>query len=582
MNMKKITLLLLLIFTTTLTFAEDVTLTETYSRVVQTSASGANTLWPGDHFVWTNYRFRRGTSDLFTDTQTQAGWFGSQGYFYSREAVEGGIKTLSIDWAQFGSETGRTLRLMINIDGVNVDSILRDGNLGSCPKQVFTNTAINSKKNAVLRLNNTSYEQATGAPCAIDYGRFLIGNITWTPYLWYSTKKAAIEIGQTYTNTSLVNNLDEDMDAPAFTSSNPSVATVDPASGEVTAISEGFVTITATSGDIAVTYTLKVAEDALTETYTNVVQTSAAGVGTKWDGDYFEWTVGNIRRGLADVLVDSREQAGWFSTSNAINGLIESTNPIEGGIKALTFPWSQFGNESTKTLKMVIRVDGVRVDSIVRENTTSSAYGTETTYVNNAINCKKNATLGLYNLSFTKTNPTNLEGRFSLGNITWTPYLWYKTKSATIQKGSTYTNTDMIDNLDVDMDAPTYTSSNTAVATINPATGEVTGVNAGTATITATSGLISTTYELTVDITSGTQNNNNGDFVIYPTNISDILSIRTAEKDYTVKVYNQLGSLIAEHRNTNSIPFSHFTAGMYIIRIQSENKVDTIQKVLKR
>ncbi len=580
--MKKITLLLLLIFTTTLTFAEDVTLTETYSRVVQTSASGANTLWPGDHFVWTNYRFRRGTSDLFTDTQTQAGWFGSQGYFYSREAVEGGIKTLSIDWAQFGSETGRTLRLMINIDGVNVDSILRDGNLGSCPKQVFTNTAINSKKNAVLRLNNTSYEQATGAPCAIDYGRFLIGNIIWTPYLWYSTKKAAIEIGQTYTNTSLVNNLDEDMDAPAFTSSNPSVATVDPASGEVTAISEGFVTITATSGDIAVTYTLKVAEDALTETYTNVVQTSAAGVGTKWDGDYFEWTVGNIRRGLADVLVDSREQAGWFSTSNAINGLIESTNPIEGGIKALTFPWSQFGNESTKTLKMVIKVDGVRVDSIVRENTTSSAYGTETTYVNNAINCKKNATLGLYNLSFTKTNPTNLEGRFSLGNITWTPYLWYKTKSATIQKGSTYTNTDMIDNLDVDMDAPTYTSSNTAVATINPATGEVTGVNAGTATITATSGLISTTYELTVDITSGTQNNNNGDFVIYPTNISDILSIRTAEKDYTVKVYNQLGSLIAEHRNTNSIPFSHFAAGMYIIRIQSENKVDTIQKVLKR
>ncbi len=580
--MKKITLLLLLAFTTTLAFAEDVTLTETYTRVVQTSASGANTLWPGDHFVWTNYRFRRGTSDLFTDTQTQAGWFGSQGYFYSREAVEGGIKTLSIDWAQFGSETGRTLRLMINIDGVNVDSILRDGNLGSCPKQVYTNTAINSKKNAVLRLNNTSYEQATGAPCAIDYGRFLIGNITWTPYLWYSNKKAAIEVGQTYTNTSLINNLDGDMDAPAFTSSNTAVATVDPTSGEVTALSEGSVTITATSGDIAVTYTLKVAEDAFTETYANVVQTSAAGVDTKWNGDYFEWNVGNIRRGLGDVLADSRDQGGWFSTSNTNNGLVESTNPIEGGIKALSFSWSQFGNESTKTLKMVIKVDGIRVDSIIRENSTSIAYGTETTYINNAINCKKNATLGLYNLSYTKTNPTNLEGRFVLGNITLTPYIFYLTKSETIQKGAKYTNTNMIDNLDVDMDAPTYTSSNTAVATVDPATGEVTGVNAGTATITATTGQISTTYELTVDITSGTRKNNNGDFVVYPTNIGDVLNIRTTEKDFIVKVYNQLGSLVATYNNNINIPFSHFATGMYIIRIQSENKVDTIQKVLKR
>ncbi len=582
--MKNITLLLLLTFTTTLTFADDVTLTETYTRVVQTSASGANTLWPGDHFVWTNYRIRRDAGDVFYNTSIKAGWFGSQGYLYSRQAVEGGIKTLTLDWSQFSStdEGVNTLRLMILIDEVPVDSIIRNGADGRSLKQLYTNNAINSKKNAVLRFNNTSYVTSTGEPVSLSLGRFLIGDITWTPYLWYPTKKAAIEIGQTYTNTSLINNLDEDMDAPAFSSSNTDVATVDPVSGEVTAINEGSVTITATSGDISVTYTLTVAEDALTETYANVVQTSAAGVDTKWNGDYFEWTIGNIRRGLGDVLVDSRDQGGWFSTSNKVNGLIESTNPIEGGIKALTFPWSQFGNESEKTLKMIIKVDGVRVDSIVRENTTSSAYGTETTYVNNAINCKKNATLGLYNISFNKTTPTTLEGRFSLGNITWTPYLWYKTKSATIQKGSTYTNTDMIDNLDVDMNAPTYTSSNTAVATVNPTTGEVTGVNAGTATITATSGLISTTYELTVDITSGTQNNNNGDFVIYPTNISDILSIRTAEKDYTVKVYNQLGSLIAEHRNTNSIPFSHFAAGMYIIRIQSENKVDTIQKVLKR
>lgn len=582
--MKKITLLLLLASIATFTFAEDVTLTETYARVVQTSASGVNTLWPGDHFVWTNYRIRRDAGDVFYNTSIQAGWYGSQGYFYSREAVEGGIKALSLDWSQFSStdEGVNTLRLMIQIDGVSVDSIIRNGADGRSLKQVYTNNDINSKKNAVLSFNNTSYVTSTGEPVALGFGRFLIGDITWTPYLWYSTKKASIEIGQTYTNTSLINNLDGDMDAPAFTSSNPTVATVDPTSGEVTAVSEGSVTITATSGDIYVTYTLTVAEDALTETYANVVQTSAATAGTKWNGDYFEWTVGNIRRSLTDILADSREQGGWFQTSNTNNGNIRSTNPIEGGIKGLSFPWSQFGNESATTLKMVIVIDGVRVDSIVRENTTTSALGTETTYTNNAINCKKNATLGLYNYSFNKITPTTLTGRFALGNITWTPYIWYLTKSVTIHKGTKFTNSDMIDNLDVDMDAPTYTSSNTAAATVNPTTGEVTGVEAGTTTITANTGQISTTYVLTVDVTSNTNNARNADFTIFPTNISDMLHIRTTEKDFTVKVYNQLGSLIAEHKNVYNIPFSNLAAGMYIIRIQSESKVDTIQKVLKR
>jgi hypothetical protein len=43
-----------------------------------------------------------------------------------------------------------------------------------------------------------------------------------------------------------------------------------------------------------------------------------------------------------------------------------------------------------------------------------------------------------------------------------------------------------------------------------------------------------------------------------------------------------VGSLIAEYENTNTIPFSNFAAGMYIVRIQSEDMVDTIQKVLKK
>lgn len=330
------------------------------------------------------------------------------------------------------------------------------------------------------------------------------------------------------------------------------------------------------------TTTLTFAEDVtLTETYSNVVQTAAAGEGTLWNGDYFEWTVYRLRRKSTDVFLNTTEQGGWF----AAPGYFYSSQPIEGGIKTLSIDWSQFGTETGNTLRMMILIDGVAVDSILRNGDLGACE--KQVYTNNVINSKKNAVLSLNNTSYETATGITLviglsKGRFLLGNITWTPYLWYQTKSATIQKGAKYTNTDMINNLDVDMDAPTYTSSNTAVATVNSTTGEVTSINAGTATITATSGLISTTYELTVDITSDTRNNNNGGFVIYPTNISDVLNIETAEKDYNVKVYNQLGSLISEHRNTNSISFSNYAAGMYIIRIQAENKADIIKKVLKK
>jgi len=104
-----------------------------------------------------------------------------------------------------------------------VDSIIRDGNPGKCGKQVYTNTAINSKKNGVLRLNNTSYTTATGELAA--NGRFLIGDITWTPYLWYpkhkiSSHRCRIQIHQI---PSLINNLDTDMDVPTYTSQSSSI-----------------------------------------------------------------------------------------------------------------------------------------------------------------------------------------------------------------------------------------------------------------------------------------------------------------------------------------------------------------------
>jgi hypothetical protein len=81
---------------------------------------------------------------------------------------------------------------------------------------------------------------------------------------------------------------------------------------------------------------------------------------------------------------------------------------------------------------------------------------------------------------------------------------------------------------------------------------------------------------------TSTEDNHYNQFTIFPTQVNDVLNIQTATKEFSVKVYNQMGSLIAAYKNINTIPFSDFAAGMYIIRIQSENQFDTIQKVLKR
>lgn len=315
----------------------------------------------------------------------------------------------------------------------------------------------------------------------------------------------------------------------------------------------------------------------LTETYANVVQTSSAGAGTKWNGDYFEWSVLGIRRGTTDLFYSTTIQAGWFRAG----GYIYSSQPVEGGIKNLSFDWAQIYQESTVTFRMMILIDDVAIDSIIRDG---SLGRTTQVYNNNTINSKKNAVFRINNSSYEAATGALLSsnGRFYLGDITWTPYLWYLTKSITINKGAKYTNTDMIDNLNIDMDAPTYTSSNPAVATIDATTGEVTGVNAGTAIITATTGLISTTYQLTVNITSGTKMTSNSEFLIYPTQISEVLHIKTTEKRFSVKVFNQTGSLIATYKNMKNIPFSNLAAGMYIIRIQSESSIDSIHKVLKR
>ena len=89
----------------------------------------------------------------------------------------------------------------------------------------------------------------------------------------------------------------------------------------------------------------------------------------------------------------------------------------------------------------------------------------------------------------------NVTGNFSASayTITVTAILQFTSITSTVIAGSTITLTTNIPVI--------YSSSNTAVATVNPATGVVTGVAAGTATITATITASNVTQTATKDIT---------------------------------------------------------------------------------
>lgn len=601
MNMKKITLLVLFVFAALNIHAADVSITETYSNVIQTSAAGVNTKWNGNFFEWTVYNIRRGATDKFSDTQTQAGWFAAPGYLYSSAAIEGGIKNLSIDWAQFGAESGRTLRLMITIDGVKVDSIIRNGTLGACPKQVYTGT-INSKKNGLLRLSNTSYTTSTGVALTSN-GRFLLGDITWTPYLWYQTKSVTIDGGTKYTNNSLINNLDEDMDAPVYTSSHPQFATVDPGTGEVTGITEGTTTITATSGDISVTYTLSVNPDKLVPSFSYVT-------------DFIYKITTDLP--FTNTLTNNSDGTVVYSSSNTncatINASTGEVTIITEGTTTITASVPETDNyqAASADYTLVVKPASWKMETFDNEITTAyylvspqTVAGTQANWTAYLGGIQKNSSAfpGVNNgAAFIKAKYQDaieygyIESSTIAGGIDSLSFAWNS-------NGAEGTVTWDIRILINDNEVYQFTQPGNAAIlevadTVKVGNLKIDGnftvkfVNMSTTTAEYLNGSGSNRGRFAIDnlqwigyqdqTTENPNKSYRDSFIIYPTQISDVLNIQSATKDFSVKIYNQMGSLIAAYKNMNAIPFSHFAAGMYIIRIQSENKVDTIQKVLKR
>ncbi|MBO4691128.1 MAG: Ig-like domain-containing protein [Paludibacteraceae bacterium] len=278
--MKKFFLLPLLL-TATMVFADDAVLVESFSKVGNV-ATGTYT-WTGDLCTWSAFMTARRKQDtIHTANQTQAIWMSISNAGAAKVSTtnfEGGIKNVAFKYARYGKETspaGRILQLKVKVGETEnstptfAGNAMKLGNGATADHEVYT-YAFNSKSNAAqLSIENIS--TCTEDLTTTGICRICVGDITITPYLLYTTKEVTLDLrlgSNKITNAGLINNTDEGAIVYSI-SDNTIGATIDAATGEVTASQAGEVTVTASWEAITTSYTLTIlAKDVATASFDN-------------------------------------------------------------------------------------------------------------------------------------------------------------------------------------------------------------------------------------------------------------------------------------------------------------------------
>lgn len=545
MNMKKITLFLVSLLMISSAFAE-ITV-ETFEGAHNVSLSGTSTyvttptqsLAPSDAtgLKWTTLLGTvrtglgnfSGTAAVIRAKKTTESAL-NYGYLVS-DSITGGIDSLWFDWNSNGAESGNwDIRILINdieVGAINQaagpQKTATDISNGNAYKYNVGGLDISGK--FIIKIENRSLYSGTD-----NRLRFVLDNLSWTSYVapgekqdpsfTYVTKQITKLLSADNFTNSLTNNSDG---VVTYTSSNTSCATINPNTGEVNIIGLGTTTITAT-----------VAES------DNFNEASAS----------YELSV---------------KQDNWKMETFTNISKVCIVNP----------------NANTTTCSQTPVTD-------LMDNNINWTYwlggGNTQLFGNNAMYLRARLTTETdYDYGYVKSD--SIEGGISGLSFQW--------NQGGTEIGYTY-NVEVTVNGDV---VGAITDAGEGAAFSTPKTFSVDGLKYDgkfVVKIENKSAYDGTSNKLRIVIdnlewtgyesspTTSVDDNHYNQTKAYPTQISDVLNIQSATKDFSVKIYNQMGSLIAVYKNMNAIPFSHFAAGMYIIRIQSENKVDTIHKVLKR
>lgn len=317
------------------------------------------------------------------------------------------------------------------------------------------------------------------------------------PALAFSEGSVQVTMGDQFTAPTLTNALGMTV---SYESSDTDVATVDPTTGEVTIVGAGTTTITATSAEDAThsagsaSYSITVL-DAGAHIYWSEDWTGAEANATPTDVNA-AYTFENSGNSSTTTKIYTEMLAGGASPELLIakggGSLTYDAINVEGQTGTLTFSYkSNKGNLSVTTT-----TTGVEISSATKSGTTY-------TYT---ITLPDAATT----LSLTITNSASANARIDdimlTGEYSATTLLdaelEFSEATATVTLGQTFTAPTLSNPNGLTV---TYSSSNDAIATVDPQTGEVTPVGIGIVTITASSEPTdvyragSASYELTVE-----------------------------------------------------------------------------------
>lgn len=452
----------------------DVSVTETYQTMPNISSSETTSLSQnleyraskssqGTLAVWQYRRVRANKTDIIAKN-TRAFLFDrsydlSKNPYLQCSTWEGGIKKVHFNWKQVSADDdGQLLKIQVMLkdnakavlditENINVEA----GATYRESTQSFTSTGLDLKVNSgqliIYNLSRTHEDNAYAA------GRILIGPITITPYLLYRNKEVTIGSKQKgYVNQDLIDNTESG--SITYSSDALGVATVDPSTGVVTPVAAGDAVITATwSEGVATTYTLHVVDGIIVENFSKVLTERPDAAGQEmnavtWQGDLFEWTVRNMRRGTDDTIgLSPRKQATAMRKADT-NTYLQTNSEIEGGVRHVQFNYRQWASASgTLTLGINYGLTGETWDTPAITHAETAATASTAFEFDEDINdgAKGNNYMRMkYSVS------DGGSGHIVIENIKITPWLLYTNKEATMDtRGSgamSYKNMDLINN----------------------------------------------------------------------------------------------------------------------------------------
>ena len=357
------------------------------------------------------------------------------------------------------------------------------------------------------------------------------------PALAFSEGSVTLNLGDAFTAPTLTNALNM---AVTYESSNTDVATVDGATGAVTIVGTGSATITASSVEDAT-------HSAGSASYSITVL--AADAHVYWSED---WTGAATGASPTDVNAAYTFENGGGTTKiynetlaggSAPELLIAKTSGsltygainVEGQTGTLTFSYKS----NRPSLVVTSSTTGVEISEATNSGSTYTYTITlpdATTSLSLTITASVNSRIDDIMLTGDYSATTLLDAELEFSEAT-----------ATVTLGQTFTAPTLSNPNGLTV---TYSSSNDAIATVNPQTGEVSPVGIGTVTITASSEATdvyragSASYELTVEsavpTTSATFWSEDWTGAVADQTPSDVNSAYTYEDGgTTTKIYEQ-------------------------------------------